>query len=48
MDLGQINVLDVVGIISILDLTACPVDAFDLDYFAVGDFAGGRDCALRQ
>lgn len=47
MDFSQINVLGVVSIVSVLNLAACPVDAFDFDYFAVGDFAGGRDCALR-
>ena len=35
MNLGQIDVLHVVGAVVILDLPTCPVDAFDLDDLAV-------------
>lgn len=43
VDLGQVDVLDVVCIIGVLDLAASPVDAFDLDYLAVSDFASKGD-----
>jgi hypothetical protein len=40
VDFGQIDVLDVVCVVGVFDLAACPVDAFDFYDFAVGDFAG--------
>ena len=35
MDLGQIDVLHVIGTVIVLDLPTCPVDAFDLDDLAI-------------
>lgn len=43
MDLGEVDILDVVGGIVVLDLAAGPVETFDLDDFVVGDFAACGD-----
>lgn len=43
MDLCEVDILHVVGIVGVFDLTACPVDAFDLYSLAVGDFARKGD-----
>jgi hypothetical protein len=43
VDLGEIYVLHVVGRVVVFDLSARPVEAFDLDDFIVGDFTMGRD-----
>lgn len=43
MDLGEVDVLDVVCGIVVLDLTTGPVETFDLDDFVVCDLAAGRD-----
>jgi hypothetical protein len=40
VDFGQIDVLDIVCVVGVFDLAACPVDAFDFYDFAVGNFAG--------
>jgi hypothetical protein len=40
VDFGQIDVLDIICVVGVFDLAACPVDTFDFDDFAVGDFAG--------
>lgn len=45
VDLGQVNILDVVCVVGVFDLAAGPVNAFDLDYFAVCDLACKRDCS---
>lgn len=47
VDLGQIDVLDVVCIVGVFDLTASPVDALDFDYFAISDFARKRNCLVK-
>ena len=39
VDLSQINILDIVGTVVVPNLAACPVEAFDLDDFAVLDGA---------
>ena len=44
MDFGQVDILDVVCAIVVLDLTARPVHAFNLDRFAILDRAGNGDC----
>ena len=44
VDFGEVDVLDVVGAVVVLDLPARPVDAFDLDRFAVLDGACEGDC----
>ena len=44
MYLGEIHVFNIICGIVVLDLTACPVETFDLDDFSVGDFSTGRDC----
>lgn len=46
VNLGQVDVLHVVGTIVVLDLAASPVDAFDLDELAVIDFAVEGDCSI--
>ena len=48
MNLGQIDVLHVIGAVIILDLPACPVDTFDLDDLAIfyGSIEG--DYILRE
>lgn len=43
VDLGEIYVLHIVGRVVVLDLSARPVETFDLDDFIVGDFTMGRD-----
>ena len=43
MDLREVDVLHVVGAVVVADLTACPVDAFDLDDFPIFDLAGEGD-----
>ena len=43
MDLREIDVLDVVGGVVVLNLTAGPVETFDFDDFVVGDFAVAGD-----
>jgi hypothetical protein len=40
VDFGQVDVFDVVCVVGVFDLAACPVYAFDFYDFAVGDFAG--------
>lgn len=45
VDLGEVDVFDVVRGIVVLDLAAGPVETFDLDDFAVGDLSAGRDCS---
>jgi hypothetical protein len=47
VDLGQVDVLDVVGRVVVADLPAGPVETFDLDDFVVGDAADGGDCLIR-
>lgn len=43
MDAGEIDILHVVGAVVVADLAAGPVDAFDLDDFAILDGAGEGD-----
>jgi len=40
---GEVDVADVVGRVIVADLPARPVDAFNLDRFAVLDGAAGGD-----
>jgi hypothetical protein len=40
VDFGQVDVFDVVCVVGVFDLAACPIYAFDFYDFAVGDFAG--------
>lgn len=47
VDLGQIDVLDVVCVVGVFDLAAGPVDAFDLDYFTICDLSSKGDCVMR-
>lgn len=44
MDLREVYVFDIVGRIVVLDLSACPVETFNLDYFVVRDLSTRRDC----
>lgn len=44
VDLGEIDVLHVVGAVVIADLTAGPVDAFDFDHLAILNGPVERDC----
>lgn len=46
MDLGQVDVLDVVGGVVVFDLAAGPVEAFDFDDFVVGDGAAEGDVGV--
>ena len=46
MDLGQVNVQDVLGTIIVFDLAACPVETFNLDRFSVFDGSAERDWLL--
>ena len=39
VDLSQVDVLDIVGAVVVANLAACPIEAFDLDDFAVLDGA---------
>jgi hypothetical protein len=43
MNLGQIDIADVVGRVVVLDLAAGPVDTLDLDRLAVFDGTRGRN-----
>lgn len=43
VDLGEVDVFDVVRGVVVLDLSAGPVETFDLDRFSVGDFPAGGD-----
>lgn len=43
MDLGEINVLDVIGRVIVLDLTAGPIETFNFDDLIVCDLSGGWD-----
>lgn len=45
VDLGEVDVADVVGGVVVADLPACPVYAFDFDGFVGGDRGVGWDCA---
>lgn len=42
MDLCEIDVSNIVGVIVVLDLTSGPVNAFNVDYFAILDCASRR------
>lgn len=44
MDLGQVDVLDVVGGVVVVDLAAGPVEALDADGFVGGYFGVAWDC----
>ena len=50
VDLGEVNVLDIVGAVVILDLTTSPVEAFNLHSLAILDSSAKGDCiqAVRQ
>ena len=48
VDLGQIDILNIVGTIIVANLSACPVDAFDLDDLAVLDSAAEGDWLERS
>ena len=48
MDLRQIHVLNIFGIISILNLASRPVYAFDLDRLAILDRAGKGDYSVSE
>jgi hypothetical protein len=41
MDLGEVDVLDVVGAVVVADLPAGPIDAFDFDDFVGRDAGDG-------
>jgi hypothetical protein len=43
VDLGQVNVFNVVCVVGILNLTTGPVDAFNLDNLPILDLVNGRD-----
>lgn len=43
VNFGQINRSNILGRVVILDLSACPVQTFDLDDFIVGNFATCRN-----
>lgn len=43
VDLGEIDVLHVVGAVVVPDLASGPVDAFDLDDFPIVDLPGERN-----
>ena len=43
MDLGQVDILDIVGGVVVLDLSASPVEAFDFNSLAVLDCSIERD-----
>lgn len=44
VDLGQVDVADIVGAIVVANLSASPVDAFNLDSLSRLNAADGRDC----
>ena len=50
VDLGEVNVLDIVGAVVIPDLTTSPVEAFNLHSLAILDSSAKGDCiqAVRQ
>lgn len=43
VDLREVYVFDVVRRVVVLDLSPCPVEAFDLDSLSLGDLPTGRD-----
>jgi hypothetical protein len=43
VDLGEVDIADVIGRVVVLDLAAGPVDTLNLDCLSVLDRAGGRD-----
>lgn len=48
MNLGQVDILDIVGIVRVYDLTASPIDALDLHDFAIFDRRDGGDYYGKQ
>lgn len=46
MNLGKVDILDVVCAVIVADLTTGPVNTFDLDYFAVLDSASEGNCGM--
>lgn len=43
VNLGQVDVLDIVGTVVVLDLPSCPVKTFDLDSLTIFDGSAERD-----
>lgn len=43
VDPGQVDILHVIGAVVVLDLAACPIEAFNLDHFVILDRSAEGD-----